>query len=69
MTEFVKLAMNDTEKEENTSGESSSGWMYFDYKYMNEWLPDEHSLLKVHYVKLSDFRAVLCNYKKVCVVS
>jgi hypothetical protein len=64
MTEFVKLEMNDAKKEENTSGDSSSSWIYFDYKYMNEWFPDQHSLLKVHYVKLSDFRAVFCNYKK-----
>jgi len=64
MTEFVKLEMNYAKKEENSSGDSSSRWMYFDYKYMNEWFPDQHSLLKVHYVKLSDFRAVLYNYKK-----
>ena len=64
MTEFVKLEMNAAKKEENSSGDSSSRWMYFDYKYMNEWFPDQHSLLKVNYVKLSDFRAVFCNYKK-----
>lgn len=65
MTEFVTLEMKDAKKEENTSGGSSSRWMYFDYKYLNEWFPDQHSLLKVHYVKLFVFRALLCNYQSV----
>ncbi|GFG32651.1 hypothetical protein Cfor_12761 [Coptotermes formosanus] len=46
MEEFVKLEMSDAKKEETTSGDSSSRWMYFDYKYLNEWFPDQHSLLQ-----------------------
>jgi hypothetical protein len=63
MTEFVKLEMNDEKKEENTSRDSSSRWMYFDYKYMNEWFPGQHSLLKVCCVNFSVFRVLLCNYQ------
>jgi hypothetical protein len=62
MKEFVKLEMNDAKKEENTFSDSSSRWMYFDYKYMNEWFPDQHSLLKVQYVTLSVFRELLYDY-------
>ena len=62
MKEFVKLEMNDAKKEENTFSDSPSRWMYFDYKYMNEWFPDQHSLLKVHYVTLSVFRELLYDY-------
>lgn len=45
LKEFVELERSDGKKEENTSNDNSSRWMYFDYKYMNEWFSDQHSLL------------------------
>jgi hypothetical protein len=47
LKEFVELEGNEGKKEENTSNDSSSRWMYFDYKYMNEWFSDQCSLLNV----------------------
>ncbi|XP_021915181.1 HSPB1-associated protein 1 isoform X2 [Zootermopsis nevadensis] len=45
MKEFVELEKSDSKKEENVCGEECSRWMYFDYKYMNEWFSDHQSLL------------------------
>lgn len=47
MKEFVELEKSDSKKEENVCGEECSRWMYFDYKYMNEWFSDHQSLLNV----------------------
>jgi hypothetical protein len=56
LKEFVELEGNDGKKEENTSNDSSSRWMYFDYKYMNEWFSDQSSLLNVS--SLSDIKEI-----------
>ncbi|PNF33363.1 hypothetical protein B7P43_G04154 [Cryptotermes secundus] len=45
LKEFVKLERIVEKKEENTSNDNSTRWMYFDYKYMNEWFSDQQSLL------------------------
>jgi hypothetical protein len=47
MKEFVELERNDVKKEGNASDEECNRWMYFDYKYMNEWFSDQQSLLNV----------------------
>jgi hypothetical protein len=46
LKEFVELERNDVKKEGSTSNDNSR-WMYFDYKYMNEWFSDQSGLLNV----------------------
>jgi hypothetical protein len=47
MKEFVELERNYAKKEGSATGDKCSRWMYFDYKYMNEWFSDQQRLLNV----------------------